>query len=93
MDVYFDTPASEAERSEVERWRTTNEAADIEYVSIEKPSVVVHGSTGHFVAITGTARRRGKLAGELDDALALMRDTRCASTPAQASVRIPGSRL
>jgi hypothetical protein len=78
MDVYFDTPATEAERSEVEQWRTTNEAADIEYVSIEQPSVVVHGNTGHFVAITGTVRRHGKLAGELDNALALMRETRCA---------------
>jgi hypothetical protein len=76
MDVYFDTLATEAERSEVEQWGTTHESSDIEYISIEKPTVLVHGCTGRFVAVTGTASRRGKLTGELTAALAVMRRAR-----------------
>lgn len=73
MDVYFDTLATAAERSEVEEWSSTHDSSDIEYISIEKPAVLVHGSRGHFVAVTGTARRHGKLSGELTAALAVMR--------------------
>ena len=74
MDIYFDTLASPEERSEVELWRTTHDSTDIEYISIEKPAVLVHGCKGRFVAVTGKARRHGKLTGELTAALARMRN-------------------
>lgn len=73
MDVYFDTPASPAERSEVEQWCTTNNSTDIEYISIDKPAVFVHGCKAHFEAVIGRVGRRGKLAGELTAALDVMR--------------------
>jgi hypothetical protein len=76
MDIYFDTLATKAERSEVAQWCSTNESSDIEYVSIEKPTVLVHGCKSHFVAVTGTAPRNGKLGGELTTALAVMRKAR-----------------
>jgi hypothetical protein len=76
MDVYFDTVANESERSEVEQWRTTHDASDIEYVSIGLPSVFVHGCNRQFGAVTGTASRKGKLGGELTAALAVMRTAR-----------------
>ena len=76
MDIYFDTLATGAERSEVAQWCSSNESTDIEYVSIEKPTVLVHGCKAHFVAVTGTARRNGKLDGELTAALAVMRKAR-----------------
>lgn len=76
MDIYFDTLASATERSEVQQWCTTTDCTDIEYISIGKPAVFVHGSNTHFVAVTGRAARHGKLAGELTDALAIMRRAR-----------------
>jgi len=72
MDVYFDTPANAAERFEVAQWCSTHDSTDIEYISIDKPAVYVHGCRGHFEAVTGRAQRDGKLARELTTALAVM---------------------
>lgn len=74
MDIYFDTPATETERSEVEQWCATQDATDVEYVSIDQPAVFVHGCKGDFEAVIGRVGRHGKLAGELTAALAVMRD-------------------
>ena len=59
MDIYFDTLATAAERSEVITGSDTSPATS--NISIEQPTVLVHGCKGHFVAVTGTAHRHGKL--------------------------------
>ena len=79
MGIYFDTVATATERSEVEQWCATHNDTDIEYVSIDKPAVFVHGSKGCFEAVTGRVGRNGKLAGELTAALAVMRSAALAS--------------
>ena len=76
MDIYFETTTNDAERSEVEQWRRTNESVDVEYVRIGLPGVYVHGINRHFRAVVGTAFRHGTLTGELSSALAGMRKAR-----------------
>jgi hypothetical protein len=79
MDVHYDTVVAQTDRSEVERWISANESADIEYITIDDNIVSVHGSVDAFSGVTGTTERRGDLTKELTAARDGMR--RLASGP------------
>ncbi|HSB85460.1 MAG TPA: hypothetical protein VLD86_04080 [Ilumatobacteraceae bacterium] len=73
VQVYFDAVATEHERSQIYVWRDAHQDPDIEFIAIEANSLSVHGRAADFDAVIGVAPRRGKLAAELDAALAAMR--------------------
>lgn len=72
MDVHCDDGVSDEERIQIDTWVCTHDADGIDTVVVGARVVAVH-SLAKNSGITGTARRRGDVVAELDEALAMMR--------------------
>ena len=72
MEVHCDDGVTQEQRLEIDLWIDTHDMEGIDTVVIGARVVVVHGISSAFGG-AGTALRRGDVAAELDEALAVMR--------------------
>ena len=85
MDIHLHaTMISEQQRRQVEQWAAANTATDIESIAVHDRLVSVHGTGDQFTSTAGTAIRRDDLTGELNAALANMRNLACSPPPFSA---------
>ena len=73
VDVHCHAGATPADHGEISAWIEGQVSDDVETIVVGERIVAVHGH-GTFAGMTGTAvRRAGRLADDLDEALARMR--------------------
>jgi hypothetical protein len=74
MDIHYHTELTDQECDQIDEWSGTHRADAIESISVHDRLVSVQGHQDHFSAALGTAARQGDLIGELNLALANLRN-------------------
>lgn len=74
MDIHFHTQLTDQECDQVDEWSGAHHAEDIESISVHERLVSVQGHQDNFSAALATAARQGDLIGELNLALANLRN-------------------